>query len=127
MHKFLTVRFSKLGVHAALIFALGLAVFCWGLHYKLSLYSHPVPSAVRQPAKLLSQQERPILDAQQIGQAEPVIVAILFIAFAALLLGMFPPSLIPRLVRTSAILPSHESGLSEVLLRRPPPTTFLPV
>ncbi len=38
---------------------LALAVFCWGLHYKLSLY-HPVNhQGSTQAAKLLSQRERP--------------------------------------------------------------------
>lgn len=107
------------------MFMLGLAVFGWGLHYKLSLYSHPAPPAVRHPVKLLSQQERSTPDAQQLAQVKPVISPVLFVAFAALLFSMFLPSLIPRLVRTTAALPLHECGLGEALLRRPPPVLFL--
>jgi len=45
----------------ALTFAvlLALAVFCWGLHYKLSLYSSVRNQGASQAAKLLSQRERP--------------------------------------------------------------------
>ncbi len=110
-------RFS-LSASAVLMFMLGLAVFGWGLHYKLSLYSSSASLSVGQPAKLLSQQERSTPDAQQLAQAEPVIVPVLF---AALLFSTFPPSSISRLVRTTAALPSHEIGMTKALLRRPPP------
>lgn len=44
----------------ALTTLLGLAVFFWGLHYKLSLYHSPVQAAhTSAAAKLLSQKERP--------------------------------------------------------------------
>ena len=45
----------------ALTFAvmLVIAVFCWGLHYKLSLYHTVKNQGAAQAAKLLSQRERP--------------------------------------------------------------------
>ncbi len=113
-----TARRLPLSASVLLMLMLGFAVFGWGLHYKLSLYSHSVSPSVRQPAKLLSQQERSTPDAQQLAQVEPAIVPMLF---AALLFSLFPPSFVSRLVRTTAALPSHESGLTEALLRRPPP------
>lgn len=113
-----TDRRSTLSAPVVLMLMLGFAVFGWGLHYKLSLYSHSALPSVRQPAKLLSQQERSTPDAQQLAQAEPIVVPMLF---AMLLFSLFPPSFVSRLVRTTAALPSHESGLTEALLRRPPP------
>jgi hypothetical protein len=48
-----------LALHLAAFLALAMAVFGWGLHYKLSLYHTAAPAAERQSeAKLLSQKER---------------------------------------------------------------------
>jgi hypothetical protein len=47
-------------LHLAAFLVLAMAVFGWGLHYKLSLYHTAAPATERQPeAKLLSQKERP--------------------------------------------------------------------
>ncbi len=52
-------RRTLLGLHLAVFALLAMAVFGWGLHYKLSLYHPAERTSIQGPvAKLLSQEER---------------------------------------------------------------------
>jgi hypothetical protein len=59
-------RFSCLGIVCGgfFVFALAFAVFGWGLHAKLSLYHIPAQMHGTSVAKLLSERERPMDQAQ---------------------------------------------------------------
>jgi hypothetical protein len=123
-------RFSTLAVMGAL--ALMIAVFGWGLQYKLSLYQRAANhSGSVSQAKLLSQKERPAasnsldpagpLDFDRpILVSEPTFLAavILLSAFAALLLWF----------RVDAVLrySSHQRlAASNFFAFRPPPSFLL--
>lgn len=83
----------KWNTFALSILGLAIAVFAWGVHYKVSLYKHP-PTAMHHgvSAKLLSDRERPVADISvEIERATtPVIVVAGFCAalvlFTSLLL-----------------------------------------
>ncbi len=100
---------------------LSLAVFSWGLHYKLSLYNAPARSSAPQvAAKLLSQQERATPQVQQLTNVEPMLLPALF---ALLLAASFPVGgAVP--VRELSRQSSHPGGMSKALRRRPPPAAI---
>lgn len=83
----------KWNILALSILGLAVAVFAWGLRYKLSLYkSAPVAVHHVSSAKLLSNRERPADVAVQVERATtPVVVPAVFCAalvrFSGLLLG----------------------------------------
>jgi hypothetical protein len=70
----------KWNIFALSILGLAIAVFAWGLKYKLSLYEVP-PSHHVVAAKLLSNRERPTDAAIQIERATRPFLAVLFAAF----------------------------------------------
>jgi len=123
-------RFSTLAVMGVL--ALTIAVFGWGLQYKLSLYQHSANhSRSVSQAKLLSQKERPtasnsLVSAGQLDLARPILVseptflvaAVLFSAFAAVFLWF----------RVDAVLghSSHQRLAASIFFAfRPPPSSLL--
>jgi hypothetical protein len=115
----------KWNVFALSIMALAIAVFAWGLNYKLSLYESaaPPPSHVT-VAKLLSNRERPADTALTVERAiTPTLLlfAVAFTAFASLLLDQKRQSRwVLQRARNSRprVLPlfSHQ-----ILFRPPPP------
>lgn len=65
------------------VLALAIAVFAWGLKYKLSLYESATPPAHHvMVAKLLSNRERPADTVVQIERATTPFLTILLTAFA---------------------------------------------
>lgn len=87
----LTARNSrKWNILALCILGLAVAVFAWGLRYKLSLYkSAPVAAHHVASAKLLSNRERPADVAVQVDRAlTPVVVPMLFCASLVLFAGV---------------------------------------
>ena len=104
---------------------LSMAVFGWGLQYKLSLYqgknsiTHLAPEA-----KLLSQKERPAAAAQALGARSPIVPA--FPLFAALVL-VAAASLLrqaaARYLRTGSMERSRppRPPCLQALFFRPPP------
>ncbi len=123
-------RFSTLSVMGVL--ALTIAVFGWGLQYKLSLYQHSgTHSRFVSQAKLLSQKERPAasngLDADApvdfehqtpISAPTFLVAATLLSAFVAVLLWF----------RVDAVLghSSHQRlAASTFFAFRPPPSSLL--
>jgi hypothetical protein len=72
-------------IFAFSILALGIAVFAWGLKYKLSLYESATPPAHHvMVAKLLSDRERSADTAVQIERATTPFHTVLFTALALL-------------------------------------------
>ena len=75
-------------IFAFSILALGIAVFAWGLKYKLSLYESAAPPAHHvMVAKLLSNRERPADTVVQVERATTPFLTVLLTAFA--LFGCF--------------------------------------
>ena len=114
------------------ILFLALAVFGWGLQYKLSLYDPPGSVTTSTPqAKLLSQKERPavVRDASLVQHEtpqgdSPIYGSVCLSIFAALVLHL------GRLLRTRS-LPSHEAVQKQRVAAFPffsfrPPPAFLP-
>jgi len=109
-----------------LILGLAVAVFAWGLRYKLSLYktaSHTVPHVAA--ARLLSNRERPADTVVQIEQATTptiVVLCVLFTFFAGLVLDPRRQS-IWLLQRTRDPRLRHDPQCMRGLYSRPPPLT----
>lgn len=73
----------KWNIFALSILALAIAVFAWGLKYKLSLYESATPPAhPMMVAKLLSNRERPADTAVQIERATTPFLTVFLTAFA---------------------------------------------
>jgi hypothetical protein len=100
---------------------LSLAVFGWGLQYKLSLYQSKNSIAHLTPeAKLLSQKERPATAQALVARTPqvPVFAAFVFVAVASLL-----RQAAARYVRTGSMersRPSRPPCLLAVFFRPPP-------
>lgn len=107
---------------ALFVFALAAAIFCWGLHSKLSLYDAPPEAQATLPlAKLLSEQERP--SSEQVERrlnAAPTPHIIVQAVISDLLVQ---PDRVPRCEREQRSVPTPVafsfSGPSQL---RPPPT-----
>jgi hypothetical protein len=114
---------------------LALAVFTWGLQYKLSLYDPPHAISHRMPqAKLLSKKERvsgPIMsglgDASSPGIAGRVLFGSFVIGSPALLWSFLPvlvarsrPLWIPHYSRRRIRPRTREAGLNAFFFRPPP-------
>ncbi len=106
---------------------LALAVFGWGLHYKLTLYGQSVQVRASEPAaKLLSERERESRNATDATteSSKPQLEAIVLFAIVA--------ALMPRLSRLAGIYISSQrreafSALfDESLFMRPPPAAYVP-
>lgn len=120
-------KFSELMALAAVL--LGLAVFFWGLGYKLSLYDLPSsPSTQMAQAKLLSQKERPpaAQGLEQFSTKAPqfsvVVIAVFLIAaayFSALSI-----QIIRTLLASNVGLRRCDDFLSTVFAFRPPPVSL---
>ena len=113
-------------LHLTTIVMLVMAVFSWGVQYKVSLYDMPARKSGRVPeAKLLSQKERPVLSASaENDQAKPA-VHIPFLFFA--LLGSLASVLILLVQRRPssrdalrADTSDRQSHLSFFFFRPPP-------
>ncbi|HEY0784284.1 MAG TPA: hypothetical protein VGD62_00335 [Acidobacteriaceae bacterium] len=122
-------RSPTLGI---LVMLLGLAVFGWGLHYKLSLYQPPTASSARQPAaRLLSEQQRTGVqagdtanpDAHPLVDTPPLPGTLALLVISLLLLA--PPlwTLSSRWGRDRYVR-FHARTLLGPLFRRPPPFLF---
>ena len=85
-----TYRSRKWNILVLSILGLAVAVFAWGLHYKVSLYkSAPVDWHRVASAKLLSNRERPADIVVQVERAiTPVIVPTVFCASLVLFTGL---------------------------------------
>jgi hypothetical protein len=101
---------------------LALAVFSWGVRYKLSLYN---PAAHMSAAKLLSQQERPATVESARLAADPAVNPEL-VTFFALAMGVMlawlwslKPVFSPRIVRHQVRLP-RRPGHTFFFFRPPP-------
>jgi hypothetical protein len=101
---------------------LALAVFSWGVRYKLSLYN---PATHMSAAKLLSQRERPATSENTRLAADPAVtpVPITLFAFAmgVMLAGLWSqkPAFSPRDIWRQAQLPKQPS--QTFFFFRPPP------
>jgi hypothetical protein len=120
-------KFSELMALAAVL--LGLAVFFWGLGYKLSLYDLPgSPSTHMAQAKLLSQKERPPA-AQGLEQFStkapqfPVVVIAVFL-IAAACFSALSIQIIRTLLASDVGLRRCDDFLSTVFAFRPPPVSL---
>lgn len=126
-----TNRLSPLAVASVLL--IGLAVFGWGLSYKLSLYQAPHSVARRTPeAKLLTQKERVTasshavsLDAQtefplQVPVVFPgILVALFFVA------ALFFSQRVGRLAFAETRLHRRGEAATSHFSFRPPPQALL--
>ena len=110
-------HFTKMPLLRLLMVLLGVAVFAWGLHYKLSLYNQTERQVAQAPAaKLLSQQERPATGAQAVADREPPSVVIAF------LLLLLASPIIRAMLRLPVRVPLLWTELDPAQLwRRPPP------
>jgi hypothetical protein len=124
----------KLQVSAALgVVCLALAVFGWGLQYKLSLYGQSDDHSKSIPhAKLLSQKERPVSSASTAliaptSQQLPLTSSIFFALFAAAVLLVSPAGQFSSMRKRAFIRYSHLLRLaaSGYFAYRPPPVAFL--
>jgi hypothetical protein len=120
-------------VAAALVaLFLAIAVFGWGLQYKLSLYDHPSDHPSSAPhAKLLSQKERPassnavgliVPDTRQL-QSSVLLLALLVWTIS---LGSYVTQF--SWMRSRALISyssQQRSAVSNYFAFRPPPTIFL--
>lgn len=101
---------------------LALAVFSWGVRYKVSLYN---PATHMSAAKLLSQRERPATFESAKLAAEPVVhpeVRVLFaVAMGIMLAALWSlkPTFLPKSVEHLAQLPKQPS--QTFFFFRPPP------
>jgi hypothetical protein len=120
-------KFSELMALAAVL--LGLAVFFWGLGYKLSLYNLPgSPSTHMAQAKLLSQKERPAAaqGLEQFSTKTPQfsVVVIAVILVAAAYFSTFSIQIIRTLLASHLGLRRCDVFLSTVFAFRPPPVSL---
>ena len=103
------------------VFVLALSIFGWGLHSKLSLYSHVTEAQASAPiAKLLSEQERPSDHQTQIAHPEPVTLDAVVTSVALAYL----PSSVKRLRSLENVSPVRPVAFSfdgPSSLRPPPP------
>jgi hypothetical protein len=109
--------------------ALGLAVFLWGLHYKISKYDLWGPDSPRPiPVKLLSQSEQPLQEGSQFNRHHKAIGTVLMFAPQTLVWLFFIQQCLrgsahARPVRTIRVVrrvrPS--TGLTIFFFRPPPP------
>ena len=120
-------RFSQLMALGAVL--LGLAVFVWGLGYKLSLYDLPgSPSTHMAQAKLLSQKERPraAQGLEQFSTKAPqfpgIVITVALIAAACF--GALSIQLIRTLFASHVGLRRSDDFLSTVFAFRPPPVSL---
>ncbi|HEY6768497.1 MAG TPA: hypothetical protein VI386_27380 [Candidatus Sulfotelmatobacter sp.] len=120
-------KFSELMALALVL--LGLAVFFWGLGYKLSLYDLPgSPSTHMAQAKLLSQKERPpaAQGLEQFSAKAPpfsvVVIAVFLIAAACF--SAFSIQIIRTLFASHVGLRRCADFLSTVFAFRPPPVSL---
>lgn len=107
--------------------ALTLAVFTWGLQYKLSLYQSPHAVSRHMPAaKLLSGDERSVISVVEIDRVKSpdaiVAIATLPLAFCVLMGARLFPGWTGRASTflTVAITPGRDSVAT--LFTRPPPS-----
>jgi hypothetical protein len=107
---------------------LGLAVFFWGLGYKLSLYDVPgSPSTHIAQAKLLSQKERPpaAQGLEQFSTKAPqfsvVVIAVFLIA--AVYFSAFSIQIVRTLLASNVGLRRCDDFLFTVFAFRPPPVS----
>ncbi len=108
-----------------LIVGLAIAVFAWGLRYKLSLYnsaSHTFHHVAA--AKLLSNRERPANAAIQIERATTPTVVVFVAAFVILASLMFDPRLQSKwlLLYADRPLSPHDPRALRQVNSRPPPS-----
>ncbi len=123
-------RFSTLAVMGVL--ALTIAVFGWGLQYKLSLYHHSDShSRSAFPAKLLSQKERPSVSnnlefAGPVDSDQPLLISDPTMLLAAILLNAFAAVFL--CFRVNAVLVHsgrQRLAASNFFAFRPPPSFLL--
>src|ERR1700689_4480516 len=120
-------KFSELMALAAVL--LGLAVFFWGLGYKLSLYDLPgSPSTHMAQAKLLSQRERPpaAQGLEQFSTKAPQfsVVVIAVFPIAAACFSAFSIQVIRTLFASHVGLRRCDDFLFTVFAFRPPPVSL---
>jgi hypothetical protein len=120
-------KFSELMALATVL--LGLAVFFWGLGYKLSLYDLPgSPSTHMAQAKLLSQKERPPAAqglehfSTKAPQFSVVVIAVFLIAAAYF--SAFSIQIVRTLLASNVGLRRCDDFLSTVFAFRPPPVSL---
>jgi hypothetical protein len=120
-------KFSEFMALAAVL--LGLAVFFWGLGYKLSLYDLPgSPSTHMAQAKLLSQKERPpaAQGLEQFSTKAPqfsvVVIAVFLIAAAYF--SAFSIQIMRTLLASNVGVRRCDDFLSTVFAFRPPPVSL---
>jgi hypothetical protein len=102
---------------------LSMAVFGWGLQYKLSLYQGKDSVAHLTPeAKLLSQKERPTADGVASSPEIPFVTAFLVLLVLTLASGLCRAA--ARYVRTGSRERSRAAAppCLEAIFLRPPPT-----
>jgi hypothetical protein len=113
----------KWNIFAVSIFGLAIAVFAWGLKYKLSLYEMPPPSHHVMVAKLLSNRERPADTAAQIERATMPVPAVLFTAFGVFACLLFDREHQLRWTLQNAINPQRRpipQSTRQIFFRPPP-------
>jgi hypothetical protein len=120
-------KFSELMALALVL--LGLAVFFWGLGYKLSLYDLPgSPSTHMAQAKLLSQRERPpaAQGLEQFSTKAPQVAVVVIAVFliAAACFSAFSIQVIRTLFASLVGLRRCDDFLSTVFAFRPPPVSL---
>jgi hypothetical protein len=120
-------KVSQLMALAAVL--LGVAVFVWGLGYKLSLYDLPgSPSTHMAQAKLLSQKERPpaARGLERFSASAPqfpvIVIAVFLIATACF--RVFSIQNIGTLFASHPGLRRSDDFLSTVFAFRPPPVSL---
>jgi hypothetical protein len=120
-------KFSELMALALVL--VGLAVFFWGLGYKLSLYDLPgSPSTHMAQAKLLSQRERPpaAQGLEQFSTKAPQVAVVVIAVFliAAACFSAFSIQVIRTLFASLVGLRRCDDFLSTVFAFRPPPVSL---
>jgi len=108
--------------------ALGLAVFLWGLHYKVSKYDLWGTASPRPvPVKLLSQNEQPPQESSQLNRHRKAIATVLKFASQSLLWLLFVQACLLRAVpactkRTISRIRRVRPGTAlTIFFFRPPP------
>ena len=105
---------------------LALAVFGWGLHYKLTLYGQSVQVRASEPAaKLLSEREREsgnATDATTESSKPQLEAIVLFAIVAALMLRL---SRLAGIYSSSQRREAFRALFDESLFMRPPPAAYV--
>jgi hypothetical protein len=116
-----TRRQSFRRLFAVAMLLLGVAVVCWGLHDKLSLYTPPGVASPSAKAKLLSEQERATPALVIAAPQTPTVFSILSVTFF-LGLQLF---LLRKISRLAMVTAKAQAPLFRITqMRRPPPTSI---